>query len=674
MRTVAGIALLLLIGLAPLPALGSPPQPVPLSAETLKRIEELSAKRDGQDREQLRQLMALCADPNQRGQDLTDAFYRGLSSHSPADLLAVALLDPSGNVRILQRLGQPDWDLTLRLLKLVEYRQVAAPMARMMTDLKAWALPWAPSRDVRPLGIDWRWQAYLAYIAGQEPDAAARIFTEVRRDPAENLRAGDLVRLIDWMAKILSKDPDGFVESTMRLRLPEATRESHGESDMVVGCCFDALNKWKNPAGLAMLIEALEPADADTLHLLTRNTFVPFVYYDDWNQRAAPPPNDAVRLWKQWWQVNRDSLYWHQLGWTAHRGEFVLHPSWAAYPWYQRAVPVWDPPTERFRIEKRLSDKGWAILIVGPALLMVLAVSVLVAVKIHRRKQAASPAPAATPTAPAAPVSEPSAEPAAPPAAPSKRRKIITMAVVVYLLLAIRWYPATGPGGTLCFSEPLRLIFSGITERVWGPGWQIEYQRPIWPALVALPVGWLLYRLFLRIGPPVLAFVWSTLRRAFSRPRRFSQAVIQVSFLLATLNTSYVPMNRAIHHRLPMWALHDLLNYGLFVVTLPVYLLFTLSWWALSLGGCFLNPLLIPSAGEIWPFHASHLFPSYGYHGPLLASLHFVLLALFAALLVGLLLRLSERYPRAATAAGIFVCAELVVVPAIFAVRLILPH
>lgn len=233
---------------------------------------------------------------------------------------------------------------------------------------------------------------------------------------------------------------------------------------------------------------------------------------------------------------------------------------------------------------------------------------------------------------------------------PENPRHIVAAILAVYFLLVLRWYPGT-VDGQLCFQEPLRVARFGFKEVFPRPdGRPTVCEREVWPALLALPIGVLFYVLFAYAGPRVLRSGLRNLRRAFAVRKQFTSICLRGAFLLATLNMARLPVNYAVGHILPTADVHNIIECGLFPVSLCINLVYLLSFVLVRFAGAFVNPWLVYTESPVCPPHpwrvVAHDLPRYAFDGVWVEIARFLILVVLTGILVGLLARLSEKYPR----------------------------
>ena len=235
------------------------------------------------------------------------------------------------------------------------------------------------------------------------------------------------------------------------------------------------------------------------------------------------------------------------------------------------------------------------------------------------------------------------------------------MVLALYSVLALKWYPGK-VGRTWCFQEPLRILrFGFVQEREYPAGWTGGSRActlPVWPILL-LPVLVLLFFVFYRsVALPLVRSLKGSFKTACRCEKRFPEIAFRCFFLAAFLSTIYVPINRAMGHtRFPPWALHEVVECGLFPVVVPVYLAYSACVIVVRWLSACVNPLLVPYDHAL--FHPQRLSLQYRYDGLVPEILRLLLLLVVVVDMIMLLSPVLRRYPRTSSAIAACLCISL---------------
>ena len=141
--------------------------------------------------------------------------------------------------------------------------------------------------------------------------------------------------------------------------------------------------------------------------------------------------------------------------------------------------------------------------------------------------------------------------------------------LATYFVLALRWYPGW-VDSRFSLQEPLRVVFYGFSHEWPNPGHITHVSRPVWPALLFPVFGLAAWAFFRFWGLPAARYVGQATLRALRPERDWLQWVLRLMLLIILVNHAAVPLNYAVHHRLPTETIHDIVTYGLFPLSLCI--------------------------------------------------------------------------------------------------------
>ena len=291
--------------------------------DIVAQCQNLYAKKDGNDKQRLRELLALYKGAGYYD-NLHEVFLPAFQSYSEEDQLSEVILTPDGKLNIIILGNGAESYMVQELMHAIPFKRYKSALFESIKQRIVTYTPDEKNSRQHLLYI----HEYFKWVLKNDNEMATEIIlfaiSQWKNKP------GNALFLVNKLPDLVDRDPGGEIASLMKTLLSKQR-----EDTSVLRFAYYTMNRWGDKAGISLLLENIDGpyGKRDITNLLMGTTYVPFVYRSSGGGSASL--GDVSQQFKKWWEEKSSCIHWDEASssWTAYQSDFIIPVNAKAVKW-----------------------------------------------------------------------------------------------------------------------------------------------------------------------------------------------------------------------------------------------------------------------------------------------------------------------------------------------------